>query len=248
MRAANPQTMNRYSYVLNNPLRYIDPDGLEEKDAWDQLTDAERKALEGKLELKKDETSRQAFNRLVAADDETTTSANIQSVENFIAQAGGTKNSETWQQITAITKVTPGTSDLSEAVDDSSRRESSNIEIKVDDKNKFFTALKNDPINKFTVNSLGDAVMKGVGASWHPFDNARAQTAYRTDPQLHYGNDLSNDKNYGPNYFFVHFDPTSSNGSKSTVIGDARGGLSHGPMAKIGDVNNYLKRTKQAPQ
>ena len=87
-----------------------------------------------------------------------------------------------------------------------------------------------------------------MGASWHPFDNARARTDYRTDPQLHYANDKSDDKNYGQNYFFVHWDPTSSNGSKSTVIGDARGGLGHGPMAKIGDVKNYLKRTNQAPR
>jgi hypothetical protein len=249
MRAANPQTMNRYAYVLNNPLKYIDPDGLEAKDAWDQLTNAQQKALEGKLELKKGETTRQAFDRLVTVgDDSTATAANIESVQNFVAQAGGLTNSETWQQITAITKVTPGASDLSEPVDNSSRRESSNIEIKVADKNKFFDALKTDPINKFTVNSLGDSFIKGVGTSWHPFDNARAQTDYRTDPQLHYANDKSDDKNYGPNYFFVHWDPTSSNGSKSTLIGDARGGLSHGPMAKIEDVNNYLKRTKQAPQ
>ena len=68
MRAANPQTMNRYAYVLNSPLRYIDPDGLEENDAWSQLSDEERKALQNKLELKKGETVQQAFNRLVTVE------------------------------------------------------------------------------------------------------------------------------------------------------------------------------------
>lgn len=28
---ANPQTLNRYSYVLNNPLKYVDPTGHEVK-------------------------------------------------------------------------------------------------------------------------------------------------------------------------------------------------------------------------
>jgi RHS repeat-associated protein len=28
-RASNPQTWNRYAYTLNNPLRFVDPDGLE---------------------------------------------------------------------------------------------------------------------------------------------------------------------------------------------------------------------------
>jgi len=210
-----------------------------------RISAAERKALEGKLERQEGETFEEAFSRLVSGADETTTAANIQSVRNFIAQAAGTKNSNIWQQITAITKVTPGAFDLFAPVEDSSRRESSHLELKVADKNKFFDALKSDHINRFTVNSLGDAMMKRVGASWHRFDNARARTDYRTDPQLHYMNDLSDDPNYGPNYFFVHWDATSANGSRSTIIGDARGALAHGPMAKIGAVTNYLRRTRQ---
>ena len=30
----NPQALNRYSYVLNNPLKYIDPSGFDPIDAW----------------------------------------------------------------------------------------------------------------------------------------------------------------------------------------------------------------------
>jgi hypothetical protein len=34
---ANPQRWNRYTYALNNPLRYIDPNGMAEIPAWDDL-------------------------------------------------------------------------------------------------------------------------------------------------------------------------------------------------------------------
>jgi hypothetical protein len=33
----NPQRWNRYVYVLNNPLRYVDPNGLAEIPVWDDL-------------------------------------------------------------------------------------------------------------------------------------------------------------------------------------------------------------------
>jgi RHS repeat-associated protein len=34
----NPQTLNKYRYALNNPLRYVDPNGLYERDVHQQLT------------------------------------------------------------------------------------------------------------------------------------------------------------------------------------------------------------------
>jgi RHS repeat-associated protein len=34
---SNPQKLNKYVYVLNNPLRYIDPDGLAEIPPWGSL-------------------------------------------------------------------------------------------------------------------------------------------------------------------------------------------------------------------
>jgi hypothetical protein len=42
----NPQRWNRYTYVLNNPLRYVDPNGLAEIPVWDSLDKSLREDLE----------------------------------------------------------------------------------------------------------------------------------------------------------------------------------------------------------
>ena len=43
----NPQTVNRYAYVTNNPLRYVDPTGqFQKKPECDQVCQESRKAAE----------------------------------------------------------------------------------------------------------------------------------------------------------------------------------------------------------
>jgi RHS repeat-associated protein len=45
-----PQSWNRYSYVLNNPLRLVDPDGTEDVDPQQVVAIGKDKAINKKLE------------------------------------------------------------------------------------------------------------------------------------------------------------------------------------------------------
>ena len=49
-RIRNPQTWNRYSYVLNNPPKFVDPDGLAEKDPRRLLEEVMEKARNKKID------------------------------------------------------------------------------------------------------------------------------------------------------------------------------------------------------
>ncbi len=114
-RTVNPQTWNRFLYVINNPLRYVDPSGMQEKDAWSQLNGDEQQAIRGKLihgtvtenGQKRRETDQEAFNRL--AQRSTNGSAEqvtqfVTGIQNFIDNAGGHENSTVWQAINHIEK------------------------------------------------------------------------------------------------------------------------------------------------
>jgi RHS repeat-associated protein len=52
MDVANPQTFNRYTYCLNNPLSYVDPDGLEPLKVltWDKLTEDQKRLFQTYVE------------------------------------------------------------------------------------------------------------------------------------------------------------------------------------------------------
>lgn len=46
----NPQSLNKYQYGLNNPLRYVDPDGKAPQDSFDnRINHLIRQQLEGKI-------------------------------------------------------------------------------------------------------------------------------------------------------------------------------------------------------
>lgn len=109
-RTVNPQTWNRFVYVINNPLRYVDPSGMDEKDAWGQLSEEEQKIIRGKLAnrtvtengQKRRETDQEAFNRLVGNSTNGSSEQIAQfvtGIKNFIDNAGGHENSSVWQAI-----------------------------------------------------------------------------------------------------------------------------------------------------
>lgn len=240
--------MNRYVFVLNNPLRYVDPDGLKEKNPWEQLSNEERTLLAPKLVSVKDASkltakelsaAGSAFNRMVTVDGNAEgTATNIAAMQDFIAAAGGYKNSKVWRDITSIVAVTfggpPPAGDY--AV------QSSEIHVTVADKKTFLADLQNEG---YEVNTVSDKLFR---RTYHPFDNASALTPRINDPQLHYANNKSNDPDFGPNYFFAHWDRASSHSREGGPIGDAAAGASHSKgFASPQAVREYLKRTRQYP-
>jgi RHS repeat-associated protein len=121
---SNPQTMNRYTYVVNNPLRYIDPNGLDGEDSsdpWSRMTKKEQLLLASKLTTvqygyvpnqKQLAAAGKVFNDTVqaytsdgSAVDLKQTTTNVASMKAFVAELGS--NKEAWAQIDRIGKVNP---------------------------------------------------------------------------------------------------------------------------------------------
>jgi hypothetical protein len=244
--------MNRYVFVLNNPLRYIDPDGLKETDPWDQLNDSERRALAPKLTTVKD-ASKITDKELTATGKAFDNKVKVYNADGSLNnQATADRVSTAQNFVQNFTQVTPPSQNaVYQQINSIEAIGRSTVEVTVKDKGQFLAALTNEG---YAVNTADEYVANAYaritkGSVDHPFDSARAPTIYATDPELHYGNDRANDPKYGSNYFFAHWDPASVNCDFGCgPIGRAASGSQHSSgSASPAQVRDYYKRTYKAP-
>jgi RHS repeat-associated protein len=193
----DPQSFNRYTFVLNNPLRYVDPDGLKAKTPWDLLTAKERKIITPKLTVPKGQTAKQVFNVLATVKDakgrvdRQATADKVTTIKNFIDSAGGHTNSEVWQQIKTINSI-----DTQPNPSDPSKTEG-RVTVSVGNKDQFLAALGRSGYDVDRYYEL---------ASDHPNNSARQITNTSFEPGLHFANDDSSNLNK----FYAHWDRRSS--------------------------------------
>jgi RHS repeat-associated protein len=246
---SDPQSFNRYTYVLNNPLKYIDPDGLDAQNPWNDLSDEERKRLASKFTTVKDASNPtaeestaagQAFNNTVqvvnkdGSINEELTNSNVASVQNFVTSLSGDSN--VWNQITSIDKV-----------GSRGNGRQSDINFSVRDREDFFDALRQ------TTDQFGNRRFFYVGSELlrHEF-SARGVGYGASDPSMHIGRDGAAETNLG-----VHWDngspltyPSASEYLKDQIFLARRGaaGIAHfGPRAKISRVRQHMSQQGLKP-
>jgi RHS repeat-associated protein len=188
-RLSNPQTMNRYVYVVNNPLRYIDPDGLSDKDPWASLTRKEQLLLAPKLVTVQDgyvpnekqlAAAGEVFNNMVTDNgkaDLKQTTTNVASVKAFVAELGS--NKQAWSQVDKIQGV-------------SAQGDGRVADVSFTAKNNeaFISALKSDPRFRYRESEQNHV------------DSFRLRTVSADDPSFHVDRKDA--------IFGAHWDPTST--------------------------------------
>jgi hypothetical protein len=113
------------------------------------------------------------------------------------------------------------------------------LEFTVHDRDGFLSALR---AAGYAVNSWMEKIARRF-SKYHRFDNARALTDYRFDPQLHFCNDRADEEGYGPAYFSAHWDAQSVYARHSSLLSRIPAALSHATQpATPEQVREYLRR------
>jgi len=241
--------MNRYVYVVNNPLRYIDPNGLDgedQSDPWSRLTKKEQLMLAPKLTTvqegyvpndKQLAVAGQVFNDKVTAKnadgsvDFNQTTTNVASLKAFVAELGS--NKQAWAQVDKIGEVrAQGDGKVAD------------ITFTAKNNDAFISALKNDPRFRYRESDAGH------------IDSFRLRTISSTDPSFHVDRSGAT--------FGSHWDPTSTFnfqdqekvmngilvGDPWSVLGGAAdmasaGTQHYGGRATVEQVQKFLTPSKQ---
>ncbi|MBL8166907.1 MAG: hypothetical protein JNJ50_02055 [Acidobacteria bacterium] len=106
----------------------------------------------------------------------------VLTAQNFLRQLGARQTAPLWRQIHQFNGISR-----------------SYLELTVRDRDEFLRLLR---AARYVVN-------RELPWTIHKFDSARARTTFARQPSLHFANDRHDEPGYGPNYFFVHWDPTS---------------------------------------
>jgi hypothetical protein len=148
------------------------------------------------------------------------TNDKLLTLRNFTRQVGAMPAA--WQQVNTIVGVAR-----------------SYLEITVHDHQTLLAILRAEG---YAVNSWMEKVSRWVGHG-HRFDSARALTEHRHNPQLHFVNDRADEADYGPNYFFVHWDAQSVYAERGWLLGRIAAGRTHAQQsASPQAVQEYLNR------
>jgi len=245
---ADPQSFNRYTYVVNNPLRYVDPDGLDAKNPWAGLSDEERRLLASKLTFVNDRNSPtkvelaaagKVFNDKVTVKkdgvlDVKLTEANIASVQNFVHAFGG--DSKIWNEIGEVRQVLAN-----------GDGKQSDVQFTVINRENFLKALTD------ATDVEGNKRFTYIGKDLGHMDSTRGLGFGVSDPSAHVENYPAEGK------WNVHWDPTSfytKRTAKEFILDVMPGGFlrrpaagaMHSSRATASSVNEFLKKELVAPQ
>ena len=233
--------------ITANPPGYADPDRLQEKTAWEQLTTAERRILTPKLvvagngdEITDGEplAASEVFNKDFGGTNAMASAILVTGVKNFIDNAGGHSNNDVWQQISSLMGGWSGKND------------SVGIAFHVSNTADFLQVLRQS--GEYEV----DARYERLNWMSDHVHSARFITETSYQPGMH----IIQEKGYPDTRFDVHWDPRSAAFRRLSAytlvplaavrrnLERARAGLSHKHPQSSAETRQELRRMRIVPQ
>jgi RHS repeat-associated protein len=260
-KSIDPQTFNRYVYVTNNPLRYIDPDGMDGQSAWDLLTKQEQDLIARKLAYKtvgegknaRKQTPREAFGDLLRAsklDGADAISYVVDAFRSMLDITGARTNGEIWNALYSIDYLQGGGENKGNRGYNIGFMFSTQGTDNAGNPDKFFTKLlerNNYVINmEFRIAGVLVATEQDL-AEWGGHEPHKWSARYITKSHKHVVPHWVQNYNYRPNKFDLHFDPENSACTDCSYFEQKEAAESHGRKFYNSENQRYLMQ-RDAPK